>query len=248
MITLYTLPAAFDLVSVSPFCAKLEVYLRMRGLPYRAVFGDPRTAPKKKMPYVEHGGRIISDSQHVVDRLEAEAEAEAKGSGLDGWLSAREKAESHLFRRSLEEGFYFVTFHVRWLDPASWATYAPVYYPYLPKHVGKLVMAMLKRGVKKSLFAQGTGRHTDEEVHAFGKRDIDALAGVLGDRAYMMGDRPSTIDATAFAFVSSVLDFPVATPLTRAIRAHDNLVRYHARMREQYLAGWTTGVRDGGKG
>ena len=248
MITLYTLPAAFDMVSVSPFCTKLEVYLRMRGLAYRAVFGDPRAAPKKKMPYVEHDGRIIADSQHVVDVLETEAAAARPDESLDGWLSARERAESHFFRRALEEGFYFVTFYVRWLDEASWAKYAPVYYPYLPKLAGSLVMALLRRDVRKTLAAQGTGRHTADEVHAFGKRDLDALAGVLGDRAYVMGDRPSTIDATAFAFLSSVLDFPVATPLTTAIRAHDNLLGFHARMRERYLEGWKTGVRDGGRG
>jgi glutathione S-transferase len=85
-------------------------------------------------------------------------------------------------------------------------------------------------------------------VHAFGKRDLDALAGILGDRAYVLGDRPSTIDATAFAFLSSILDFPVVTPLTVAIRAHDNLVAFHRRMREQYLADWKTGVRDGRMG
>jgi glutathione S-transferase len=243
MITLHTLPAAFDMVSVSPFCTKLELYLRMRGLEYRAVMGDPRTAPKKKMPFVEYRGRTISDSQHVIDALEADA-----GAPLDRWLDTRQKAESHLVRRALEEGFYFVTFYARWMNERSWATYAPVYYPYLPKHVGKLIMAMLRRGVKKTLFAQGTGRHEPDEVYAFGKRDIDALADMLGDRPYVMGDEVSTLDATAFAFISSSLDFPVTTPLTEAIRARENLVRYHARIRDEFLAGWSTGVRDGKRG
>jgi len=247
MLTLYTLPSAFDLVSVSPFCTKLELYLRMRDLPYRAVFGDPRTAPKRKMPYVEHGGRVISDSQHVIDVLEADPDASAIPP-LDGWLDARQKAEGHVLRRALEEGFYFITFFTRWFHPASWARYAPIYYPYLPKGLGRFIMPMLRRGVGKTLAAQGTGRHSAAEIYAMGERDVAALSAILGERTFVLGESPSTSDATAFAFLSSSLDFPVTTPITEAIRSHPNLVRYHAHVRRAYLADWKPVIKDGARG
>jgi len=54
MIKLYQFEPAFGLPNASPFCMKLETYLRMAGLAFEIV---PRAslfkAPKDKMPYIE---------------------------------------------------------------------------------------------------------------------------------------------------------------------------------------------------
>lgn len=45
-ITGHTMPGIEQLESVSPFCMKVEVYLKLQQLRYKIATGDPRKAPK----------------------------------------------------------------------------------------------------------------------------------------------------------------------------------------------------------
>jgi glutathione S-transferase len=65
-------------------------------------------------------------------------------------------------------------------------------------------------------------------------RGIDALAGVLGDKPYLMGDQPCGADATLFAFVLGGLCPRFDTSLRTALASHANLVAYAERMKRQY--------------
>ena len=60
-ITLYQFASGFGLPNLSPFCMKVETYLRMAGLPFRTVNNtNPGTAPKKKLPYIKVGDRLVA--------------------------------------------------------------------------------------------------------------------------------------------------------------------------------------------
>ena len=62
MIRLHQFAPAFGLLNASPFCMKLEMYLRMAGLPYEAVnSGDVMKAPKRKLPYIDDGGTFTPE-------------------------------------------------------------------------------------------------------------------------------------------------------------------------------------------
>lgn len=67
MITLFQFPAAFNVPNASPYCLKLETWLRLAGLEYQVkVVSDPRKAPKGKLPYVRIEGEAIGDSEIVI--------------------------------------------------------------------------------------------------------------------------------------------------------------------------------------
>ena len=56
-VKLYQFPSAWGLPNPSPFCMKLEVFLRLAEIPYEIVtWPDPRKAPKGKLPFIEHEG------------------------------------------------------------------------------------------------------------------------------------------------------------------------------------------------
>lgn len=62
MIKFSQFPPLWDLPSGSPFCAKIETYLRMVGLPYETVNdADVRKAPRK-LPVIQDDTRRIADS------------------------------------------------------------------------------------------------------------------------------------------------------------------------------------------
>ena len=101
MITLYQFEPAFGLPNASPFCMKLETWLRMAQLPYEAPtmrMTDMRKAPKGKMPYIVDQGRVVSDSTFIIDYLKA-----TYGDKLDNWLSPEQRAVALAFQRLLEE-------------------------------------------------------------------------------------------------------------------------------------------------
>jgi hypothetical protein len=66
------------------------------------------------------------------------------------------------------------------------------------------------------LHNQGTGRHSRDEIYAIGCRDLTAIADLLSDQPYFLGAEPSSVDATAYAFLANVLWAPIDSPL----RAH----------------------------
>ena len=62
MIKLYQFPSQWSLPNPSPFCMKLETYLRMAKLPFEAVYViNPGKGPKKKLPTINDDGKILGD-------------------------------------------------------------------------------------------------------------------------------------------------------------------------------------------
>ena len=87
MIKLYQFNPAWGLPNPSPFCMKVETYLRMVGLPYEVINGVlPFKAPKKKLPYIEDGTQVIADSGFILKHLR-----QTYGDKLDENLSDHEK-------------------------------------------------------------------------------------------------------------------------------------------------------------
>ena len=111
MITLFQPPPAFGMPCLSPFGIKVETYLRMVGLPYRTVNGDPRKGPKGKIPWIEDDGRLVADSSDIIDHLKARY-----GDPLDKDLTPAQRAVAHATRRMLEEHLYWVGVYTRWIE------------------------------------------------------------------------------------------------------------------------------------
>ncbi|WP_441289907.1 glutathione S-transferase family protein [Sorangium sp. KYC3313] len=234
MITLYQAPAAWGVPNISPFCLKLETWLRMAGLPYEVRSADPRRAPKGKIPYADIDGCTMGDSQLIIEHMER-----AHGDKLDAHLTAEARARGHVIRRMLEEAFYWMVVFVRWSEPEGWAAYRPIFLPLMPRVVGGVIVELLRKRMTGMLRAQGTGRHSREEIYAQGKADLGAIATLLGDQPFMLGTEPSSVDATVYALLASVLRFPVDSPLKRHAEAQPNLVAYCERMRQRYYADWS---------
>jgi hypothetical protein len=90
------------------------------------------------------------------------------------------------------------------------------------------------RGVRKQLVGHGMGKHSAEEIHAIGRRDIGALADVLGDRPFLFGDAPTGFDAVAYGFLANILEVPITSPVKDEGLRRANLPSYLARMRSRF--------------
>lgn len=222
---------AWGTPNMSPFCAKLETYLRMSETPYRTVAANPMKAPKGKVPFVELDGALVGDSQLVIERLEAGGAKRP----LDADLSARDRATGRAVRRMLEEGTYFTGVYLRWVTDEGFPHVRKEMRGLLPAPI-RLLLPVIRRKVRKALHAQGTGRHTFDEICALAIADFQACADLLGDQPFLLGDAPHVVDASLHAFVEGVLRFPIDTPVKRALADMRNLVAYRDRIRARWWA------------
>lgn len=232
MIVLHQFAPAFGLPNASPFCMKLETWLRMAGLEHRLDNrGDVFKAPKGKLPYVTVDGQVIADSQLIVEEL-----TRRHGVTLDAHLTPRQRAEATAFQRLFEENFYWAMVHTRWIDDAGWPLTRQAFFAGMPAPLRWVVPHLARRGLRAQLKGQGLGRHQPAEIIAIGCRDLTAVADFLGDQPYMLGERPSTLDATAHAFLANLLWAPVDSPLRRHAQARPTLEAYCRRMQARYFA------------
>lgn len=229
-ITLHQPPTrAWGTPNLSPFCIKLETYLRIAEIPYKLGKFSRGDAPKGKVPYVRMDDRLLGDSHLVIEELEKRLAAEGKPA-LDAGMSARDKAIAQVVRRTLEEAFYFVGVYLRWDANDGYAEMAREFKKFVPG----FVLPLVRRAQRKKLHEQGTGRHSFDEVMRLGVADMDAIAELLGDQPFLVGDKPRTVDCTLHAFLEAVVPFPVDNPVKKCVAGHANLMSYRTRIRERW--------------
>ena len=232
MIQLYQFDPAFGLPNASPFCMKLETWLRMAGLPFEAPLGTLRNlqrAPKGKLPYIVDQGVAIADSSFIIEHLKRQ-----HGDTLDGWMDARQKATALALQRLLEEHLYWAVVYTRWVQQSGWALTREAFFGQLPVPLKWVVPSVARRGLIRELRGHGMGRHSEQEIIALGQADITALADFLGDKRYFMGSEPCSLDACAYAFVANLLWVPVESELKRHAQRFPQLLAYCERMRARY--------------
>jgi glutathione S-transferase len=230
VITLYQFDPAFGLPNASPFCMKVETYLRMVGLPYRlAPHANIMKAPKGKMPWIEDEGHIVADSGFILDYLK-----KRYGDLLDAHLTAEEHAIALAFRRLLEENLYWALLYARWLTSEGWSLTRGAFFGSLPPLLREIVPALARRGMRKELWGHGMGRHSREEIQAIGRADLTALGDFLGAKPYFMGGQPTSLDASAYAFLANILWAPLETPLKARAQRYPHFEAYCRRMKARY--------------
>jgi len=65
--------------------------------------------------------------------------------------------------------------------------------------------------------------------------DLNRILTELGEKPFLFGDRPCSVDAVVYAFTASVLAFPADSPLKRYVRAEESLVRHNERMQQRFF-------------
>ena len=229
MITLYNFGPGFGLPDPSPFVTKAETLLKMANLPYRTDSKGFSKAPKGKLPYIDDDGERIADSTFIRWHIEKKY-----GIDFDRGLTPEQRAIAWAFAKMAEEQLYFAALDARWNDDANFARGPAIFFRRAPALIRPLVISLVRRRVRKGLYAQGMGRHSRAEIVALGTRSIDAIADFLGAKPYFMGAEPTGVDATIFAFGAGILCPVFETPLRSAAERHDNLKRYVGRMTARY--------------
>jgi glutathione S-transferase len=226
MITLYTFGPYFDLPDASPFVVKAMMLLKLAGVAYREDRTGYLKAPKGKLPYIEDADARIADSTFIRFHIE-----QTYGFDFDAGLTPAQKATAWVLEKMCEDHLYFIALDLRWCDDENFARGPAHLFDAVPAPIRPLVRAVIRRKMRKTLALQGLGRHGKSEILQIATRDFAALATLLGDKPYVMGEHPCGADATFFAFVIGVLAPIFSSPVREAAESHPNLVAYAARLR-----------------
>lgn len=231
------------LPSMSPYCLKVETWLRLAGIKYENVDHKMKYRSKKGLlPFVELNGEEINDSALIIKEL-----SQKFNKDLDADLTPEQKVLAHATISMIENHLVWV---VTWWRSKYPDSVLKGYKVNLQHALGTRIpngilnfffkFAYGRKGTKKAK-AHGIGVHTPEEIIQFGQEDLKVLSDVLADKPFFFGDEPTTLDVVAFAHVAQIyfLDKEVEWALRDyMIESCPNLVGHVSRMKERCFADW----------
>ena len=173
-VRLHKFGEAWGIADPSPFCLKVESFLRETNIAYEVAPFDPRRsfakAPKGKLPFIEdEDGTVVGDSSLIIARLSRQRDID-----MDAPLDDRQRCVSLAFRRMLDEHLYWVAVYSRWFDEPGWSVIRQSFFAGVWRPIRPLAVALARRRVAGALRAQGTGRHSREEIYTLGSEDVHA--------------------------------------------------------------------------
>ncbi|MBV9559883.1 MAG: glutathione S-transferase family protein [Bradyrhizobium sp.] len=236
MITLYGFGVGFGLPEISPFVTKTEVQLKMAGLAYRKERAMPPASPKGQLPFIDDDGEAIADSTFIRAHIERKYAFD-----FDAGLSRPERAQAWAFERMIESQVYWGLVGARWVDPENFAKGPAHFFDGAPEDRREKLREDAQFRVAENYLLSGLGRHAPDDDVELALRSIFALSVQLGDKPYLMGDKPCGMDATAFGALAGILTPFFDSKLRSRAESFENLSAYVDRMMEQYYPdfAWT---------
>jgi glutathione S-transferase len=229
MITLYGFGPGFGLPEISPFVTKTEVQLKMAGLAYRKQRAMPPASPKGQLPYIDDDGQGVADSTFIRAHIERKY-----GFDFDLGLDRPARAQAWAFERMIESHVYWALVGARWVDPENFARGPAHFFDGAPEDRREKLREDAQFRVAENYLLSGLGRHAPDDDVDLALRSLLALSVQLGDKPYLMGEKPCGTDATAFGMLAGILTPFFASKLRTRAEEFENLAAYVERMMQQY--------------
>src|SRR5262249_24802955 len=229
-IKLFQFPRMFGIPNLSPFCCKLETWLRIARIPYEVVdTPDPRKGPKGKLPFIEDASVRIADTSIIVNHL-----VRTRGIDPDAHLDASQRAIALLVQRTLEEHYAFILAYTHLVRDEG-LQHTRARFDSVPAIIRPLVASIVHGRIKKILWHQGVLRHSHEEIVDSAVRDWRAVLTVMCDGPFFFGDEPTGVDAIVFGALAPSVLTPIESPIRDFLRSQPACVAYAERMRARFF-------------
>ncbi|KPJ09246.1 Uncharacterized protein C6orf168 [Papilio machaon] len=255
VVYLYQFTRTPVLPSTSPYCLKVETWIRLAGIKYQNGIPDKNLASG------------FSATCHLKD-INMDSDDKSNDSGVNigrgcTWqarrgeagysavsaagLTAEQRGISHAMVSMIENHFSWVVLWWRAKYPESMIKGYQVNLrnalnTRLPNPILNICFKFTaaRKGMKKAK-AHGIGLHTEEEIVEFGKSDLNVLSELLADKPYFFGDEPTLLDVVAFANLAQLhfIDKEVQHPLRDTMQeSYPNLVGLVTRVKERAFPDW----------
>ena len=227
----YQGPAMWGIPNGSPFCIKLEFFLKSHKIPYTTKNFNPQLAPRGKMPFVKWHGELLGDSEMIIMKLCADLKI-----NLDTHLSDEQRHLSHIIKRMLEEGTYFAALWNRWISNENWKVVKKSYFSSLPPIVKHLLPEFLRKQVKRTCYGHGISRYQVDEISAGVDKDLAAIDYFFSRQGpYFFGETISSLDYTVYSWLASFLIPKLPDPIKTSFDKHELFIKYIENINREFF-------------
>jgi glutathione S-transferase len=230
MLTLFQTQPSFGLPNASPFCMKLEAFLRWQGIPFQNQDAIPNKGPFGKVPFIEKDGLRMGDSTAIIESLMKEHQIQ-----YDETLNQH---LGHVFQRMVEEHLYWAMVYFRWTDETIWPKLRDAFFGSIPFFIRPVIVSVSLKQAKQALHGQGMGRLTDQMVLERAKKDLYALDQQLSTTAFICGAEMTHYDLSIWAVLSQLMQCELELPITSFALTQSNLVAYLERVNAVLIPKW----------
>lgn len=225
MITLYQTKPLFGLPNSSPFCMKLEAFLRWQSIDFEIQNGLPFQGPHKKIPFVDYKNERLGDSTEIINRLIS-----------DNSISYSEHLEVEIglaFQRMVEEHLYWFIVYFRWMDSNTWPKVKAAFFDSVPVVIRPFVVKSAWKQAKQALHGQGIGRLTEEMILNRVKTDLTAINQRLSNNLFVSGDQMTHFDLSVWAVLSQIVSCDLLLKITPVAQQFEHLMPYLERVNKE---------------
>ncbi|XP_059172484.1 metaxin-1-like [Physella acuta] len=215
----------WGLPSIDPNCLAVLAYCKFSGVPIEIVkTGNPWRSPTGNFPILRHKNATYSRVSDIFAYLRKQ------NWGSDFQLTTKDSADVVAFSAMLEEKLLPALLHLWWMDDK---TYIDITRPWYTKAIPFPLSLFLparrqkKAEVRVQLTKGGdhiTDAETESKVYKEAKECLNLLSYKLGDKNYMFGNQPSSLDALVFGYLIPLLKAPLpSNPLQNHLQQCTNI-------------------------
>lgn len=225
-ITLYQFPPVLGLPSMSPYCTKVHMAFKRKGVEFEIVNGffAKRHNPRGKMPFVVWDGEGIEDSSAIVQAIDQ------RGSGPSLVPEdPRLAADAHLLEDWADESLYWYGIFGKYIDDEGWNRYRPKLRAAMPAALRAVGPSIARRNLTTKIRGHGLVSRAPELIRSEFERHIAGLSARLGTGPYLVGDAMTVAD---LAVAAMLLQFTTGTmpSFDRVIEAHPAVLEHIKRI------------------
>jgi glutathione S-transferase len=192
----------------SPFCDKVRRILHWKELAYQVneiALADRREIKKLngtgKLPCLEHQGQFISDSTNIAHYLDKTFPDRPVLPD-----SPKELAQVHLMEDWADESLYFYLLRLCYTLPHNAKRHLPRLLHVDTGSYRKIAPGIVPAGISRILYTQGSGRKSIEQAMAEIERHISAIAELVTDQDWLVGDELTLADISVFSQLNGLIE------------------------------------------
>ncbi|VDN01285.1 unnamed protein product [Thelazia callipaeda] len=228
VVYLYQFGRSNSAPNISPFCFKIETWLRANDLTHELKNSWDFLAWKKYLPAIELNGNRLVNSQMIIEELQ-------KYFGLNDEFEEDDHIGiARAVDRMIECNTYYLLLYFILVENLS--KFLKV---LQPSPVNRWLIHSMGNKVHHMFSNMGIVHPTRNDIINMLVKDIKAIDIVLGDKKFLFGAKPTTPDFTVFGHLSASYYLPFHQPITDILDdEYPRVKRLIERMRQHYYPEW----------
>ncbi|VBB25728.1 unnamed protein product [Acanthocheilonema viteae] len=231
VVYLYQFSRAPSSPNISPFCFKVETWLRANKLKYELCNYWDFQPWERYFPFIELNGERIFNSQLIVEQLQ-------KRFNLNDQLKEVDVGVARAIDQMIERNTHYLLLYF-------------IFVENLPKFLQGLELSLIKRWfihstissfhskVQRIFVDMGLVKCSRDDLIDMLQKDIAAIDVILGDKKFLFGVKPTASDFTVFGHLATSYYLPFRQPITDILDdKYPRVKRLIERMRQHYYPEW----------